>query len=179
MHNAEEHRMSTDTRIESLETQVRTLKRMLFGVFGLVVVGGLLAATNFRAATEVRGQSAEFDTVTTKKLVIESHAGDPWLVAEEILVEPDAPEIGGNQLIRIGRRSSSFTCWLDARGGIQMWIKDGDDRERMNFIVRGGPNDFASMQLLHPEAGTKPAFEAFSCNKAYREELEQGLTVGD
>ena len=36
--------MTTDTRIESLETQVRTLKRMLFGVFGLVVVGGLLAA---------------------------------------------------------------------------------------------------------------------------------------
>ena len=31
--------MSTDTRIESLESQVRTLKRMLFGVFCLVVVG--------------------------------------------------------------------------------------------------------------------------------------------
>ena len=39
-----EIKMSETTRIESLETQVRTLKRMLFGVFGLVVVGGLLAA---------------------------------------------------------------------------------------------------------------------------------------
>ena len=36
--------MYDTARIESLEAQVRTLKRMLFGVFGLVLVGGLLAA---------------------------------------------------------------------------------------------------------------------------------------
>jgi hypothetical protein len=35
--------MSTGTRIESLEAQVRTLKRMLFGVFGLVAIGIALA----------------------------------------------------------------------------------------------------------------------------------------
>ena len=45
--------MTTDTRIESLETQVRTLKRMLFGVFGLVVVGGLLAATSMQSVPDV------------------------------------------------------------------------------------------------------------------------------
>ncbi len=45
--------MSTDTRIESLETQVRTLKRMLFGVFGLVVVGGLLAATSMQSVPDL------------------------------------------------------------------------------------------------------------------------------
>jgi hypothetical protein len=45
--------MTTDTRIESLETQVRTLKRMLFGVFGLVVVGGLLAATSLQSVPDV------------------------------------------------------------------------------------------------------------------------------
>ena len=31
--------------LNELRNQVRTLKRMLFGIFGLVVVGGLLAAT--------------------------------------------------------------------------------------------------------------------------------------
>ena len=36
--------MSIDTRIESLETQVRTLKRMLFGVCAVLIAGGLLAA---------------------------------------------------------------------------------------------------------------------------------------
>jgi hypothetical protein len=45
--------MTTDTRIESLETQVRTLKRMLFGVFGLVVVGGLLAVTTLQSVPDV------------------------------------------------------------------------------------------------------------------------------
>jgi hypothetical protein len=52
--------MSTDTRIESLEHQVRTLKRMLFGVFGLVVVGGLLAATTLQSVPDVlRAKSFE------------------------------------------------------------------------------------------------------------------------
>ena len=45
--------MTTDTRIESLETQVRTLKRLLFGVFGLVVVGGLLAVTTLQSVPDV------------------------------------------------------------------------------------------------------------------------------
>ncbi len=45
--------MSDTDRIESLETQVRTLKRMLFGVFGFVVVGGLLAATSLQSVPDV------------------------------------------------------------------------------------------------------------------------------
>ena len=45
--------MSTDTRIESLESQVRTLKRMLFGVLGVVIVGGLLAATSLQSVPDV------------------------------------------------------------------------------------------------------------------------------
>jgi len=171
--------MHADERFAALESQVRTLKRMLVGVLSVFVVGGLLAATNFRAAGDLRGKSAEFDTVTARKLVIESHAGNPWLVVEESLHDPDEPGIGGNQHIKIGRGASSFNCWLDGRGGIQMWIKDGHDRERINFTVRGGPNDIAYMQLLHPEAGTKPAFEAFSCNEACREKIQQGHVVRD
>ena len=45
--------MSTDVRIATLESQVRTLKRMLFGVFGVVVVGGLLAATTLQSVPDV------------------------------------------------------------------------------------------------------------------------------
>ena len=45
--------MTTDTRIQSLETQVRTLKRMLFGVLGVVVVGGLLAATSLQGVNPI------------------------------------------------------------------------------------------------------------------------------
>ncbi len=37
--------MTTDDRIAVLETQVRTLRRALVAVGGMVVLGGLLAAT--------------------------------------------------------------------------------------------------------------------------------------
>ena len=61
--------MSTDTRIESLETQVRTLKRMLFGVFGLVVVGGLLAATSLQSVPDFI-QAKKFEVVNDEGKVI-------------------------------------------------------------------------------------------------------------
>jgi len=54
--------MTTDARIESLEHQVRTLKRMLFGVFGVVVVGGLLAATTLQKVPDVV-QAKKFEVV--------------------------------------------------------------------------------------------------------------------
>ena len=54
--------MSDTTRIESLETQVRILKRMLFGVFGVVIVGGLLAATTLQSVPDVI-QAKEFQVV--------------------------------------------------------------------------------------------------------------------
>ncbi|MEE2907971.1 MAG: hypothetical protein VX527_09090 [Planctomycetota bacterium] len=54
--------MSDTSRIELLETQVRTLKRMLIGVFGLVVVGGLLAATTLQSVPDVI-QAKEFEVI--------------------------------------------------------------------------------------------------------------------
>jgi len=39
--------------LNELRNQVRTLKRMLFGVIGLVVVGGLLAATRLETVPDV------------------------------------------------------------------------------------------------------------------------------
>ena len=69
--------MSTDTRIESLETQVRTLKRMLFGVFGLVVVGGLLAATTLQGVPDV---------VKAKKFIVVDAKGDAATVLDSRLM---------------------------------------------------------------------------------------------
>jgi hypothetical protein len=54
--------MSTETRIESLEHQVRALKQMLFGVFALLVVGGLLAATTLHSVPDVI-QAKKFEVV--------------------------------------------------------------------------------------------------------------------
>jgi len=54
--------MTTDARIVSLEHQVRTLRRMLFGVFGVVVVGGLLAATTLQKVPDVV-QAKKFEVV--------------------------------------------------------------------------------------------------------------------
>ena len=45
--------MSTDTRIESLENQVRTLKRMFCGLSALIAAGLLVAATSTNALPEV------------------------------------------------------------------------------------------------------------------------------
>ncbi|MDG2054874.1 MAG: hypothetical protein P8J86_09210 [Phycisphaerales bacterium] len=65
--------MTTDTRIESLETQVRTLKRMLLGVFGLVVVGVLLGWATPRTSPDV---------LRSKRLEILSDNGTPVVVLE-------------------------------------------------------------------------------------------------
>ena len=48
--------------IDDLRNQVRSLKRMLFGMFGLVVVGGLLAATSLQSVPEVI-QAKSFEVV--------------------------------------------------------------------------------------------------------------------
>ena len=73
--------MTNETRIESLEQQIRTLKRMLFGVFGLFVVGGLLAATNLQKMPDVI-QARSFEAVDDKGhayAVITNDASGPWI----------------------------------------------------------------------------------------------------
>ena len=94
--------MTTDTRIESLETQVRTLKRMLFGVFGLVVVGGLLAATGLKSVPDV---------IQAKKFEVLNENGKVS-VSLESLNDSIAKSVDGCGMIKV----------LDANGlpGIQM-----------------------------------------------------------
>jgi hypothetical protein len=55
--------------INELRNQVRTLKRMLFGVFGVVVVGGLLAATSMQGVPDVI-QAKKFEVVNDEGKVI-------------------------------------------------------------------------------------------------------------
>ena len=45
--------MTDSARIASLESQVRTLKQMLFGVFGLVVAGAVLGANSLQTVPDV------------------------------------------------------------------------------------------------------------------------------
>ena len=94
--------MTTDTRIESLETQVRTLKRMLLGVFGLVVVGGLLAATGLKSVPDVI-QAKKFEVLNKNGKVS---------VSLESLNDSIAKSVDGCGMIKV----------LDANGlpGIQM-----------------------------------------------------------
>ena len=57
--------MSTDARIESLENQVRVLKRFMVALLGFVVVGGSLAATALRDVPDVI-QARKFEVVDDK-----------------------------------------------------------------------------------------------------------------
>ena len=61
--------MTESARIASLETQVRILKRMLFGVFGLVIVGAVLGATSLQTVPEVI-QAKKFEVVNDEGKVL-------------------------------------------------------------------------------------------------------------
>ena len=60
--------MTTEVTAElnELRNQVRTLKRMLLGVFGLVVAGGLLAATSLQSVPDVI-RAKQFEVVDDEK----------------------------------------------------------------------------------------------------------------
>jgi hypothetical protein len=60
---------SMQNEINELRNQVRTLRRMLFGVFGLVVVGGLLAATTLQSVPDVI-QAKKFEVVNAEGKVV-------------------------------------------------------------------------------------------------------------
>ena len=81
--------------INELRNQVRNLKRMLFGVFGLVVVGGLLAATSLQSVPDV---------IQAKKFEVMNDAGK---VVVEIGAIADGGKLeiyenGGKQVALIG-----------------------------------------------------------------------------
>ena len=61
--------MTESARIASLETQVRILKRMLFGVFGVVVAGAALGATSLQTVPDVI-QAKKFEVVNDEGKVL-------------------------------------------------------------------------------------------------------------
>jgi len=54
--------MSEDARIASLEAQIRTLRRMVPGVLGLIAAGGLLAASSMQSVPDLV-QAKTFEVV--------------------------------------------------------------------------------------------------------------------
>jgi hypothetical protein len=118
--------MSTDTRIESLETQVRTLKRMLFGVFGLVVVGGLLAATSLQSVPDVI-QAKKFQVVTDEGKVVASfyaNMGGGMLSFSnkdgEVVVGLGSDEVNGGGVLGINNKDGKIVAGIFANkdGGV-------------------------------------------------------------
>ena len=105
--------MSTDTRIESLETQVRTLRRMLFGVFGLVVVGGLLAATSLQSVPDVI-RAKQFEVLSddgNAVVVLSSQLLDREMNAEDSMYygSVSALNSNGGTLVTLGSNNCNGT----------------------------------------------------------------------
>jgi hypothetical protein len=118
--------MTTDTRIESLETQVRTLKRMLFGVFGLVVVGGLLAVTTLQSVPDVI-QAKKFEVVNDEGKVVASfyaNMGGGMLSFSnkdgEVVAGLGSDEVNGGGVLGINNKDGKTVAgiYADENGGV-------------------------------------------------------------
>ena len=91
--------MTDHDRIETLETQVRTLKKMLFGLVALVAVGSLLAATALPKVPDV---------IKAKAFEVVNDDGDVLVVLDYLTA--DGRDIGyamtgnsdGSTLVNIG-----------------------------------------------------------------------------
>jgi hypothetical protein len=139
--------MSTDTRIESLETQVRTLKRMLFGVFGVVIVGGLLAATSMQSVPDVI-QAKQFQVVNAEGTVVASfyaNMGGGMLSFSnkdgEVVVGLGSDEVNGGGVLGINNKDGKpvASIYADADGGVLgISNKDGKGVVAIGVIAGGG-----------------------------------------
>jgi hypothetical protein len=118
--------MTADTRIESLETQVRTLKRMLVGVFGLVVVGGLLAATSLQSVPDVI-RAKKFEVVNDEVKVVASfyaNMGGGMLSVSnkdgEVVVGLGSDEVNGGGVLGINNKDGKIVAgiYADENGGV-------------------------------------------------------------
>jgi hypothetical protein len=131
--------------IDDLRNQVRSLKRLLFGVFGLVVVGGLLAATTLQSVPEVI-QAKSFEVVNDEGvpvatlgeyegwgvLVICDKNGTPVarLRAANYVPHDGAPETGGG-VLKIFNKDSQVVVrvGVDKEGNGVVQAQDGKEKE--------------------------------------------------
>ena len=113
--------------INRLREQIRTLKRMLLGVFGLVAVGVLLAATNRQSVPDV---------IQAKKFEVVDGEGQP-------IVLITANDIGGLVKIQNGRGKSLVEMTSHREGGT---ISVHDSQSRTLVLVGGNERGSGALQ---------------------------------
>ena len=128
--------IAMQNEINELRHQVRTLKRMLFGVIGLVVIGGLLAATSVQSVP---------DAIQAKRIEILSENGTPIAIlgASEISSTGPETQVGGSlslfsddgkQLASLGTNSVGF----GGGGGLDIYNKDAVRIIGLASLTNGG-----------------------------------------
>ena len=127
--------MSESNRIESLEAQVRTLRRMLFGVFGLVVLGGLLAATTLQTVPDV---------IRAKKFEVVNEDEQPIVLLA-------ANQAGGLVEIRNGNGKGLVRLTSHPEGGT---ISIHDSRARTLILMGGNERGSGALQTRTNKGGT-------------------------
>ena len=127
--------MSESNRIESLEAQVRTLRRMLFGVFGLVVLGALLAATTLQTVPDV---------IRAKKFEVVNEDEQPIVLLA-------ANQAGGLVEIRNGNGNGLVRLTSHPEGGT---ISIHDSRARTLILMGGNERGSGALQTRTNKGGT-------------------------
>ncbi len=116
--------MSDENRMESLEDQVRILKRMLFGVFGLVIVGGLVAATTHRSVP---------DLIQAKRFEVVNEEGK---VRARIYLTGGQEELGAMLQMHNKEGLSVIQIATNSQGG-QLEFFNGDGKNSVSMNTRG------------------------------------------
>ena len=120
--------MSTDTRIESLEKQVRTLKRVLYTLCGFFVLAVLIAATNLDSVPDVI-QAKKFEVVNDEVKVVASfyaNMGGGMLSVSnkdgEVVVGLGSDEVNGGGVLGINNKDGKRVAGIHADDGFQTGV---------------------------------------------------------
>ena len=131
--------MTESARIASLETQVRTLKRMLYGVFGLVVAGAVLGSTSLQTVPDV---------IQAKKFEVVNDDG-------KVLVELDSLLNQGTHHGYVRTKSSNGGILAEMivgkQGGI---IRTKNGRNGTLVEIGATTNDEGAIRTLNGKGGT-------------------------
>ena len=134
--------MTTELTAElnELRSQVRTLKRMLFGVFGLVVVGGLLAATTLQGVPDV---------IQAKKFEVVNEGGEV-----QILLKSSGKKKG--PFIQVNDIEGTKRFWLGARedgeSRFEHWDFETSDRASVLRIVSSINDNNVAKTIFNDES---------------------------
>ena len=120
--------------LTELRNQVRTLKRMLLGAFGFLLVGGFLAATSLQGVPDV---------IEAKRIEILSDNGTPLVVLDASRIRDGGTQArfagdltlfseGGKQLASLGRDGFS------GGGVLSICNKDAIRVVRLGSLSNGG-----------------------------------------